>query len=337
MGLYLRYSSEQGGSAFGECDLAFANVILPPKILTKEGSTNLLTYTTDFSSDWTKINTSIIPNATYLNDGYTYANRIELTGGTGVLLQNFTPNDALTYTLSAYVKAGEVNIVNLVNCGTFVSFDLTSVLGSITSGTCTYSIVPVGMDWYRISSTVLVNAPEPVLYENGITFTGTSGDGIYLYGLQCEQSERISDYIPTYSLPVTRPDEYFQPMGIRQPGSDLESAVLISLLTWRRVTPDEAEPNSTRYGWWGDNLSNRPIGSKLWLLQRQKLLPNLKSKAKQYAEEALQWMVDDGVCSNIIVTPTITNEILSLNIQIIQNDGTVTRINYDDLWNELKK
>ena len=53
----------------------------------------------------------------------------------------------------------------------------------------------------------------------------------------------------------------------------LQRAVIISLLTWGRASESDDYEGSA-YGWWGDSLSNiagDKIGSKLWLLLRQKL------------------------------------------------------------------
>ena len=51
----------------------------------------------------------------------------------------------------------------------------------------------------------------------------------------------------------------------------LQTAVLVSLFSDRRVREDELQPGvSTRRGWWGDRLSddNDEIGSRLWLLRQ---------------------------------------------------------------------
>lgn len=89
-----------------------------------------------------------------------------------------------------------------------------------------------------------------------------------------------------------------------QAAEPLVRAVVISLFTWRRARPDDALPGSDRFGWWGDNFAAAPndrIGSRLWLLAREKILPRTLERAREYAEEALQWLIDDGVASRVEV------------------------------------
>jgi phage gp46-like protein len=84
----------------------------------------------------------------------------------------------------------------------------------------------------------------------------------------------------------------------------LVRAVIISLFTWRRANPDDDLPGDLKQGWWGDNfppVPNDRIGSRLWLLSRAKLLPETVARAKEYAEEALRWLIDDGVASRVEV------------------------------------
>jgi|694.fasta_scaffold34094_2 phage gp46-like protein len=115
--------------------------------------------------------------------------------------------------------------------------------------------------------------------------------------------------------------------------NSLYSAVLSSLFSWRRADTDEIE-DGTIYGWWADNLNPQRLGSKLWLLQRQKMLPNLTTRAKKYVQEALQWMIEDGVAKQIDVEAVVgsSEDKLFISVIIHQNDGIISRINFDNLW-----
>ena len=86
---------------------------------------------------------------------------------------------------------------------------------------------------------------------------------------------------------------------IRDPG--LETAALISIFTDGRADADDPlpDPNDTRRGWWGDVLSDIPIGSKLWLSDRSKILPAELSRQAQYIEDSLAWMKSDGLASKV--------------------------------------
>lgn len=84
----------------------------------------------------------------------------------------------------------------------------------------------------------------------------------------------------------------------------LASAVLVSLLTDRLAADYEVEPGQDRRGWWADAYAdnNHKTGSRLWLLERQKQLPAVLKQCQQFCEEALGWMVEDGLAKAITVT-----------------------------------
>jgi phage gp46-like protein len=88
------------------------------------------------------------------------------------------------------------------------------------------------------------------------------------------------------------------------------TAVLVSLFSDARAEPGDAIPDGTSdpRGYWADNadppmggVAGRRLGSKLWLLSRAKQTDETLALAKGYAEAALQWMVDDGVATEVTV------------------------------------
>lgn len=83
----------------------------------------------------------------------------------------------------------------------------------------------------------------------------------------------------------------------------LETAVLISIFSDRRVTLEKLPDGETdQHGWWGDEFletAGDQIGSELWTLARAKRTVATLTQAKQFILEALQWMIDDGVASSI--------------------------------------
>jgi len=86
---------------------------------------------------------------------------------------------------------------------------------------------------------------------------------------------------------------------------DLETAVLISLFTDRLAHTDDNIDQSNRRGWWGDTDADYQIGSRLYLIRRTKLTTETAKNAKIYATEALQWLIDDGIVSDITVQTQI--------------------------------
>lgn len=84
----------------------------------------------------------------------------------------------------------------------------------------------------------------------------------------------------------------------------LYSAVLYSLFTDRRASEDDVIPDGTndRRGCWADDfIDEESEGSKLWLLDRSKQLQSVLNDAEQYAREALQWIIVDGLATRIDV------------------------------------
>lgn len=97
------------------------------------------------------------------------------------------------------------------------------------------------------------------------------------------------------------------------PDTGLYTAIVISLFTDRLAEHgDELPPGQTDpRGWCLDvslpRIEGRGadrIGSRLWLLQREKELPEVLARARHYAREALQWLVDEGHVQGLVVDAT---------------------------------
>ncbi len=99
----------------------------------------------------------------------------------------------------------------------------------------------------------------------------------------------------------------------------LTRAVLISLFTWRRAMTDDPVDDEELFGWWGDSypaIADDHIGSRLWLLRRVKLTDATQRDAEFYANEALQWLIDDGHVIAIEITSE-KHDISRLNLIVI--------------------
>lgn len=115
---------------------------------------------------------------------------------------------------------------------------------------------------------------------------------------------------------------------------DLARAVVISLFSWRRADEDDVLPGESRYGWWADTFSEGdPIGSKLWLLIRSKLTDETLLKAKEYAEEALQWLIEDRIASSVTVTAERGGmNRLDLSVVIVKPDNSQLDLRFQNVW-----
>jgi len=124
----------------------------------------------------------------------------------------------------------------------------------------------------------------------------------------------------------------------------IKTAVIISLFTDARASDDDILPAGVtwRRGCWTDLLGNDPtdiIGSKLWLLSREKMTPNLYRRAEDYARDALNWMLEDQVAQGVIVEafevlPRIPGRggVLGLYVRIERADAPAIDFRFDKLW-----
>lgn len=115
----------------------------------------------------------------------------------------------------------------------------------------------------------------------------------------------------------------------------LETAVLLSLYTDRRALGEDVLPDGgqDRRGWWCDAYSDRPAGSRLWLISREKETDQVLRKAEQYANEALAWVIEDGIASSVDVEAVhVRRGVLQLIVGIQRVDGSALEGRYDYVW-----
>jgi phage gp46-like protein len=108
----------------------------------------------------------------------------------------------------------------------------------------------------------------------------------------------------------------------------LLTAVLVSWFTDRRANDDDVVPDGTgdRRGSWQDQYPDIPgdlMGSRLWLLSREKQLPDVLQRARMYAEEALAWAPEDGIAKTVSVPAAWAGPgILVLPLDMLLVDGS---------------
>ncbi|SNS05458.1 Mu-like prophage protein gp46 [Humidesulfovibrio mexicanus] len=122
----------------------------------------------------------------------------------------------------------------------------------------------------------------------------------------------------------------------------LVTAVTLSLFLDARARDDDEIPDGTsdRRGWWADaysGLAGDSTGSRLWLLSREKQLSEVLERAREYAAEALDWMVKDAVAKTVQVEASAPgNGVLALDIRIERPNGDVVNTRYTLLWEAMK-
>lgn len=119
---------------------------------------------------------------------------------------------------------------------------------------------------------------------------------------------------------------------------ELVQATLISLFSWRKSNDDDGVDIPNRQGWWGDTFAsetNDRIGSRLWLLRREKLTDDVVARAREYAEESLQWMIDDALASAVNVSTDRENNRLNMSVGIVRpGDAQSIQARFQNLWEQ---
>lgn len=117
-------------------------------------------------------------------------------------------------------------------------------------------------------------------------------------------------------------------------GSDLYTAILISLFTDRAADPDDVIPDGSGdpRGWWADPT----MGSKLWLRERSKATPTLPLLIKNDIEQALAWLIEDDVVAAIDVTVAyLSPTAIGATILFRRRDGARTALRFSRLWESI--
>lgn len=117
----------------------------------------------------------------------------------------------------------------------------------------------------------------------------------------------------------------------------MATAVILSLFLDARARADDALPDggTDRRGFWADTVppaaERDRTGSRLWLLSREKTLPEVLRRAHDYAAEALRWLVDDGVASRVDVSaamPRLGLLSLAVNITLVNGESSTYAFSY---------
>ncbi|WP_304308059.1 phage GP46 family protein [Pseudacidovorax intermedius] len=115
----------------------------------------------------------------------------------------------------------------------------------------------------------------------------------------------------------------------------LTTAVMMSLLCDRLAQPGEVPDGTDPRGWWADAYAEPAgdqTGSRLWLIEREKQLPAVVQRARRYVQEALQWIVDDGLAKRLAVTAFVPQTGWLVVDAVLELDGESRR--YRFAWDD---
>lgn len=128
--------------------------------------------------------------------------------------------------------------------------------------------------------------------------------------------------------------------GLRE--TRLARAVINSLFSWARARPGDElpTPESPRMGWWGDTygaVNGDRFGSRLWLLARETLTDEVAARARDFAQEALAWLVPDGVAIRVTVeTERLGLDTLGMRVLVDEPGGGRLDIRFADIWSAVR-
>jgi hypothetical protein len=210
--------------------------LAPRGLLIEEARTNLLTYSEQFdNAAWTKGGSTVTANATASPDGTTNADKLaeDATTGTHGTTSAVVSKSAVatTYTYTIYVKAAERSAIqmriadaaasaNRVICDANLSAQTVaaSVGGTFTNASATITVA--GNGWFRVSLTGTTSTETSIFCiafvanpTGTISYAGTAGSGVFLYGAQLEAGAFATSYIPTVASTVTRNADIAQMTG----------------------------------------------------------------------------------------------------------------------------
>jgi len=113
-----------------------------------------------------------------------------------------------------------------------------------------------------------------------------------------------------------------------------ETAIPTSYFSDSRAPAVQVQEAGNRRGWVGNILSvdlERELGGLLWILDQARITENILNFAKSFAQDSLQWLLDDGEAR--IVQITVEREGVG-EIRIFTNITTIdnTVLRYVTLW-----
>jgi phage gp46-like protein len=123
----------------------------------------------------------------------------------------------------------------------------------------------------------------------------------------------------------------------------LATAVVVALMTHRTAEADDPLPHfaSDRRGWWADHEAGEvwngwPIGSRLWLLSREKQTQETRNRAEAYIREALDPFVERRIVSRYdLDVAWFAHERLGAVVTLYRGPRESIAVRFETLWDTL--
>ncbi len=124
-----------------------------------------------------------------------------------------------------------------------------------------------------------------------------------------------------------------------QSGSDLESAILVSLFTDQRASDDYAAPPPSptdKRGWWGDTYLGFQLGSRFWQRTRLAKTASTLVLIQKDAQDALGWLITLGAVASFDITAQWLNRtMIGLRIVAHMPNGDALNFRYAWIWGQI--
>lgn len=166
-----------------------------PALLLEKQSTNLVTYSEQFeNAAWTKSAVTITTNQTIAPDGTNTADLLTPTSSDSSLRQSFTPTSVVSYTLSLWIRSATGSDISTTlrvwRDSPFQNVGNTAITVTSIWQRFTFTFTPLDLTAHTVSI--------------GGSSTLSSGENLYIWGAQLEQSSYATSYIPTTNASATR-------------------------------------------------------------------------------------------------------------------------------------
>lgn len=199
-----------------------------PSLLLEPQSTNLITYSEDFTN-WTASNATVTSNTNTSPSGETTSDSVE--DASGVSFGNVASNSytflSADYNLSIYIKKKSSSTnwigIEIAGNGSYLTFNsFTGTQNFIGSNIYSdVSITSFNDNYWKLSFTTAVSATTatavrifPSISNNGTSLSATATGTEVFWGAQLEQLSYPTSYIPTYGASVTRGKDSCSKTGI---------------------------------------------------------------------------------------------------------------------------
>jgi len=247
-------------------------------LLLEGQSTNLITYSSDFSnSAWAKLNASVVSNNYISPDGTLNADEFVFDGtNNGRIEETLPTTNGLVYTFSIYLKNKDIANPTQVFIGV---------------GGNEGKLVTITNEWQRFTFTQAANGTSeyPRVRYNGI-------GSLYAYGAQFEQQSYATSYIPTSGSATTRLADVCNNSGSAQDFNSEEGVVFYQIKPialdsyWKRITlSDGTSTNRIIMGF--DNQNN--VTATVFNGSNQAILGGNYTGKDQLSKYALKYKEND--------------------------------------------